>query len=104
MRPGAGAGRELLDGLRHVDLVQPEDALAHHAVLKLTRDGGGRVEQALHAFHQARVGRRVDGGVARGPDGSGLVELLLRLQQHQRGGRRPPHLARLGSSAPPRRR
>ena len=85
MRAGPAASRELLDRLRHVDFIQPEDAFAHHAVLELTADGGGRVEETFHAFDQRRVGRRINGGVAGVHYRSGFVQLLLRLQQNERG-------------------
>ena len=77
----------LLDRLRHVDLVVAQHAHAHHAVLELAADGVGRIEQTLHAFDQTRVGGRVHGRVARRHHGGGFVQLLLALEQHQRGGR-----------------
>ena len=82
---GAGASRQSLDRLRHVDLVKAQHAGAHQSILELLADGVGGIEQALHAFNQASVGRRIDGRITRRHDSRVFVELLLSLQQHQRG-------------------
>ena len=77
----------LLDGLRHVDLFKTQHTFTHQAVFELAGDRVDRVEEALQTFHKTRVGGRIDRRVARGHDGSRLVQLLLGLEQHQRGRR-----------------
>ena len=51
-------------------------------------DGVGRIEQTFHAFNQTSICGWVDGGITGAHTGSILVQLLLGLQQNQRGGRR----------------
>ena len=75
------------DRLRHIDLVIAKHALTHHAGLELAADRVNGVEKALHAFYQVSVGGRVDGGVAGSHAGSRFVQLLLTLEQYQRGRR-----------------
>ena len=74
--------------LRHVDFVVAQNASAHHACRELASDGAGWVEEALHAFDQVRIGGRVHRRVAIVHRRSVLVQLLVALQQDQRGGRR----------------
>ena len=74
--------------LRHVDFVVAQNASAHHACRELASDGAGWVEEALHAFDQVRIGGGVHRCVAIVHRRSVLVQLLVALQQDQRGGRR----------------
>ena len=74
--------------LRHVDFVVAQNASAHHACGELPADSRRWVEEAFHAFDQVRVGSGVHRCVAIVHRSSVLVQLLVALQQDQRGGRR----------------
>ena len=74
----------LLDRLRHVDFVVAQNAGAHHAVLELTADSVGWVEQTFHAFNQTSVSSWVNRCVAWRHHSSVFVQLLLSLQQNER--------------------
>ena len=84
---GTGASGELLDRLRHVDLVVTQNAFAHHAVLKLAGDGGGGVKQTFQTFNQCGVSSGVNRRIAGHHGRSGLVQLLLSLKKNQRSAR-----------------